>query len=65
MVRRHNFITSQISFADLVAMRLDNLVEDWSLWRNAQLLDDSAKVLVDTTYREEYDRLMSLLLALR
>lgn len=43
---------TQISMYDYLVQRRDEIVEDWSLWRDAQIADDEHKRLVDECYNE-------------
>jgi len=36
---------------------IDDLLESWALWRNAQYADDDCKELVDEVFMEEYFKL--------
>lgn len=36
---------------------IDNLIDTWELWRNAQCEDDDCKEIVDEVFMEEYFKL--------
>lgn len=46
---------TQISLADFVDERRDQVKDQWARWRNAQCLNDADKALVDNAF-DEYIR---------